>query len=199
MHAGSRRSWACYQDPSFMYGLRYRTPMIEYPRGATLARHRPRPPRRRRGAPSLRSQQHHESIVRSGPAAKRRCGTRSMLFAGAGGTAAGRLQILLGPRSARFCAKRSTVLHCTYTRATHYMYTVSVRAVLTIPHRPFMPICGEPATITAPISSSWHLVVVAGQVRAAIVRHRPRTAAPAHAKVPYSQSPILRIVLLHGS
>ena len=58
-----------------------------------------------------------------------------------------------------------------------------------------MPILAEPATITAPISSS---VVVAGQVPAAIVRHRPSSARFAHAEVSYSQSPILRIVLLHG-
>ena len=99
---------------------------------------------------------------------------------------------------------RYTKLHIarsTYTRATHYMYTVSVRAVLAIPHRPFMPICGEPATITAPISSSCHLIVMVGQVPAAIVRHRPTTAFPAHAEVSYSHCPhcpILRIVLLHG-
>jgi uncharacterized membrane protein YvlD (DUF360 family) len=61
-----------------------------------------------------------------------------------------------------------------------------------------MPICGEPATITAPIAPC-HLVFVAGKVRAGIVRHRPSTAFLAHAKVSYSQSPILRIVLLHGS
>ena len=61
-----------------------------------------------------------------------------------------------------------------------------------------MPFRGEPATITAPISSSCHLIVMAGQVPAAIVRHRPTTAFPAHAEVSFSQSPILRIVLLHG-
>ena len=105
------------------------------------------------------------------------------------------------PARTRSMTRRLCMFNVVHSSDTLYMYstcTVSVRAVLTIPHRPFMPICGEPATITAPISSSWHLVVVAGQVRAAIVRHRPRTAAPAHAKVSYSQSPILRIVLLHG-
>ena len=132
------------------------------------ARRLPRTGRARARAPPapLNFKQHHvmlnhEPIVRSGPEAKRRCGTRSMLFAGR------RHSCRQTSNTTVRALSRYTKLYIarsTYTRATHYMYTVSVRAVLAIPHRPFMPFWGEPATITAPISAPCHLVVVAGKV-----------------------------------
>ena len=101
-------------------------------------------------SPSSRGERAHNILnlkVRSGPAAKRHGhAPAASLYAGGGtATRTGRLRI---PRSEH--EVRST-LHV-HSSDTIHMYTVSVRAKHTIPHRPIMPICGEPATSTAPIS-----------------------------------------------